>query len=191
MNIYKQIGKILLLSLFILVAARCDRDRRNPGWDYFPDMFYSNAYETYSVNENLHDGKTMLEPVEGTIPREMIPFQYGSSLEERTRAGRELRNPLEPGEENLVRGKEAYRIYCSSCHGEKGDGKGYLVTSGKYIYPVRTLIAGEIVDRPVGEIYHTITTGFGVMGAHGAQIQPEDRWKIIMYINEELQTETD
>jgi len=33
-----------------------------------------------------------------------------------------------------------------------------------------------------GEIFHTITLGFGSMGAHGAQIRPEDRWKIVLYI---------
>jgi hypothetical protein len=33
-----------------------------------------------------------------------------------------------------------------------------------------------------GEIYHTITLGFGSMGAHGAQIRPEDRWMLVLYI---------
>ena len=38
------------LTFFILLAlvmfsVSCDRDRNNPGWDFFPDMYYSKAYE--------------------------------------------------------------------------------------------------------------------------------------------------
>lgn len=40
---------------------------------------------------------------------------------------------------------------------------------------------------PRGEIFHVITVGFGVMGAHGPQIKQEDRWKIIEYIKVKLQ----
>ena len=80
--------------LLILAAASCDRDRKHPGWDYFPDMAYSNAYETYSPNEVFADGKTNQSPVEGTVSRDALPFAYGTSTEERTRAGRELINPV-------------------------------------------------------------------------------------------------
>jgi len=185
--IYSRKYGFLLLAGCLLVLTGCDRDRRNPGWDYFPDMFYSNAYETYSPNEILPGGTSMLVPVEGTIPREMIPFQYGASLEERTRAGRELTNPLEADQAAITSGKQLYGIYCASCHGEKGDGSGYLVTGGMYPYPVRTLVSAEMAVRPDGEIYHTVTRGFGVMGAHGAQVRPEERWQIVLFIKAELQ----
>ncbi|MFC2112409.1 c-type cytochrome [Bacteroidota bacterium] len=170
--------------LIVLLASACDRDRKHPGWDYFPDMAYSNAYETYSPNEVYKDGKTLQAPVEGTISRDALPFAYGPSLEERTRAGKELINPLEGTELNIARGKEVYTVFCSSCHGDMGDGKGQLFTSGVYKYPVRTLVSDEMLKRPDGEIYHTITLGFGVMGAHGFMIRPEDRWKAIMYVRE-------
>jgi len=41
---------------------------------------------------------------------------------------------------------------------------------------------------PDGEIYHVITSGYGVMGAHGSQIIPDDRWKIVLYVKDILQT---
>jgi len=183
----KTITRSFIVLLLILAAASCDRDRKNPGWDYFPDMVYSNAYETYSPNEVFADGKTNQSPVEGTISRDALPFAYGISTEERTRAGRELINPLEETEESLLRGREVYQAFCLHCHGDQGDGKGYLVTSGVYKYPVRTLISEEMKARPDGEIFHTITLGFGVMGPHGFMIHPEDRWKTIIYIRKELQ----
>ena len=82
-----------------------------------------------------------------------------------------------------------YGAFCANCHGEKGDGKGHLFTSGVYKYPVRTLVSEEMKQRPDGEIYHSITLGFGVMGAHGFMIRPEDRWKAILYIRKNLQTQ--
>ena len=175
---------ILVSMVVIFLASACDRDRKHPGWDYFPDMAYSNAYETYSPNTNYKDGKTLQAPVEGTISRDALPFAYGTSIEERTRAGKELINPLEGTKENLDRGKDVYNVFCISCHGDLGDGEGHLVSSGVYKYPVRTLVSDDMKNRPDGEIYHTITLGFGVMGAHGFMIRPEDRWKAIMHVRE-------
>jgi mono/diheme cytochrome c family protein len=183
MSVFRTIMAVLL----VVAAASCDRDRKHPGWDYFPDMAYSNAYETWSPNEIFTDGKTNQSPVEGTVSRDALPFSYGTSPEERARAGRELSNPLEATDDNLVRGSEVYKAFCMGCHGKKGDGQGHLVTSGVYKYPVRTLVSDEMKNRPDGEIFHSITLGFGVMGAHGFMIRPEDRWKAILYIRKELQ----
>jgi hypothetical protein len=44
-------------------------------------------------------------------------------------------------------------------------------------------ISGEsAVKLKDGEIYHTITLGIRSMGAHGSQIGPDDRWKLVLYI---------
>lgn len=179
--------KSIIALILVLSAASCDRDRKHPGWDYFPDMAYSNAYETYSPNEIFADGKTNQAPVEGTVSRDALPFGYGPSIEERIRAGRVLSNPMETTEDNLVRGQQVYEAFCMGCHGPRGDGQGHLVTSGVYKYPVRTLVSDEMKTRPDGEIFHTITLGFGVMGPHGFMIRPEDRWKSILYIRKALQ----
>jgi hypothetical protein len=40
-----------------------------------------------------------------------------------------------------------------------------------------------------GEIYHSVTLGFGSMGAHGSQIIPDDRWKLVLYLRQ-LQEES-
>lgn len=178
----------LVVGLAVLLVS-CDRDRKHPGWDYFPDMAYSNAYETWSPNPNYPDGKTLQSPVEGTVSRDALPFAYGPSTEERERAGRELVNPFEASAGNLERGAEIYRVFCASCHGDRGDGKGHLFTSGVYNYPVRTLVSDEMKNRPDGDIYHVISLGFGVMGAHGSMIRPEDRWNAVLYVRKLQQTQ--
>lgn len=172
----------LLLSL-----SGCDRDNNHPGYDYFPDMAYSQTFETNSVNPNFKDGKTMREPVKGTISRDFMAYPYQKTDEDRLLAGKTLKNPLAMDPKNLDRGKKVYQSYCIQCHGDMGDGKGFLFTSGKYPFPPASLVNDKMKAAPDGEIYHVVTVGFGIMGAHGSQIRPEDRWKTILYIRKELQ----
>jgi len=174
----------VLPILVLMLAVSCDRTKNDPGYTYFPDMTYSRAYETYSENPNFEDGKTMREPVEGTVPRGMIPFPYEKTDGDLARAGLELSNPLDPSEENLQRGKELFARMCQQCHGEKGDGQGFLYTSKLFIYPPTDLTSEQTVNRSDGEIYHVITVGRNVMGAHDAMVRPDDRWRIILYLRQ-------
>ncbi len=173
--------------LIFIITSSCDRTRSTTGWDYMPDMYYSEAYETNSPNENFEDGLTMRTPVEGTVPRGIVPFPYEKTDEDRVLAGKELTNPVEATAESIEKGNRAYHIFCVNCHGEQGNGQGYLFTSKRYPYPPANLVDDKVKALPDGELYHAITVGFGVMGAHGAMISQEDRWNIINYIREELQ----
>ena len=176
-------GFMTVILVFLLVnLAACNRDRNNPGWDYFPDMFYSTAYETNTKNPNFENGMTMRVPVAGTIPREFIPFEYTNDPESRKMAGEELVNPFLKSPETLSRGKLIYTTFCIGCHGIEGNGDGRLFTSGLYPLKPLTLSGESAVKLKDGEIYHTITLGIRSMGAHGSQIRPDDRWKLILYI---------
>jgi mono/diheme cytochrome c family protein len=178
---------ILIGSVISLALISCDRTRSTTGWDYMLDMYYSNAYESYTPNPNFEDSMTMRVPVEGTVPKGMIPFPYKKTDEELVAAGEALVNPLEATEENLAGGKEAFGVFCMDCHGEAGDGQGYLFTSQRYPYPPANLVSDKVKALKDGEIYHIITVGYGIMGAHGSMIGPDERWKIILYIRENLQ----
>ena len=179
---YILIGSVISIALF-----SCDRTRSTTGWDYMPDMYYSNAYESYTANPNFNDSMTMRVPVEGTVPQGMVPFAWEKTDEDRVAAGNALVSPLELSEENLAGGRAAYEVFCIDCHGEKGDGKGYLFTSQRFPYPPKDLTSDEVKALKDGEIYHVITVGYGIMGAHGAMISPEERWEIILYLRENLQ----
>lgn len=172
----------LLILVFVLVS--CDRHRNHPGWDYFPDMFYSTAYESYTENPNFDDGMTMRVPPEGAIPKDHVPFEYTLAEESRKRAGAELTNPFEPTGFNIQRGKESYEIFCIVCHGPTGAGDGTLAVSGLYPAKPRPIAGNGAAPLTDGEIYHTIILGFGSMGPHGSQVRPDDRWMIIHYIRD-------
>ncbi|WP_430814188.1 c-type cytochrome [Carboxylicivirga sp. RSCT41] len=178
-------------ALILIGVTSCDKDRNKPGYSYFPDMEQSQAYETYTSNPNWENGRTNQLPVEGTVPREMIPFDFEKTDVNRTWAGQELENPYTGDAAVLDEGKRLYDIYCLHCHGDMGDGKGHLYTSQKYLYLPADLNSEKIRTNPDGEIFQVITVGYGVMGAHGAQILPDERWKIVSYIREELHPKAD
>ncbi len=175
------------VALSVLVFASCDRTRIQKGYEYFPDMSQSLAFETYAPDTAMSNGITMQMPVLGSIPREMIPDQYPATPEGRLQAGKELICKLEADTANLARGKAMFNLFCENCHGTGGKGDGHLYTSGKYAMQPASLVSERMLAAPIGEVYHVITVGWNVMGAHGPQIRPDDRWKIALYVKNTLQ----
>jgi mono/diheme cytochrome c family protein len=177
---------IAMVGLIILMAS-CDRSREDRGYEYFPDMSYGIDYKTWSENPAMKDGRTMQRPVDGTVPRHMQPYPFTANFEGRELAGQNLRNPLENHNgEYLAQGQDLFTIFCANCHGVAGDGRGWLHTSGKYVIPPTNLLEQRIRNLPEGEIYHVISAGWGVMGPHASLITPEQRWKIVAYVQNVL-----
>ena len=75
------------------------------------------------------------------------------------------------------------------CHGEKGNGDGSLIATGKFPPPPSYVTGvssrgGNMRDLTDGKIYHTITYGINLMGPHATLVNPEERWKIVMYVHQ-------
>jgi mono/diheme cytochrome c family protein len=172
----------LLLVLSGLLLFSCDRQRNMRGYDFIPDMVYSRAYETYSENPNFKDSSSMRIPAANTVPRGFLPFRYTNDTTSRLKAGKELANPFPASAEVLERGKLIFTTFCIHCHGKRGAGDGFLFTSGLYPLQPKSLSGETAAKLKDGEIYHTITLGIRSMGAHGSQIRPDDRWKLVIYI---------
>src|ERR1700761_203252 len=65
--------KSIVVAGLVLISglASCDSGdlRRDPGHAYTPDMYYSVAYDAYTINPNFSDSLTSRPPVAGTIAR--------------------------------------------------------------------------------------------------------------------------
>ncbi|MBK6965884.1 MAG: cytochrome c [Bacteroidales bacterium] len=186
----KLITALAALFGILLLGTSCDRTRNDKGYEYFPDMVHSLAYETYAVNPAMADSQAMRLPAENTISREIIPYAYPNTPEGRLQAAAELINPIEATPENIKRGKEQFNIFCLGCHGELGNGDGYLFTSGRFAIKPASLISEKMLAMPDADIYHVISVGFNTMGAHAHMIRPDDRWKIALFVKNELQKNT-
>jgi mono/diheme cytochrome c family protein len=174
--------RILVLLLTGAIIWSCDRQKNMRGYDFIPDMVYSQAYETYSNNPNFKDSMTMRVPVNGTVPRGFTPFRYTIDSLSWVKAGNELVNPFLPTDDVLARGKLIFTTFCIGCHGVHGKGDGQLYSSGLYPLKPKDISGAPIAILKDGQIFHTITLGFGSMMPHGAQIRTDDRWKLVLYV---------
>ncbi|MCF8233659.1 MAG: cytochrome c [Bacteroidales bacterium] len=188
MKLKRYIFNLLAAAGLLIMITSCDHDRNHPGWVYMPDMMYSVPYDAYSPNPVFSDSITMQPPVKGTIARGRKPYPFERTFQGQQQAGKELENQLEVSEDILREGKRQYDIFCAICHGEQGKGEGHLYTSKLFPAKPTSLVDDYVQNKPDGEIYHVITLGSlsGLMGAHGPQIKPEDRWKIVHYVKHEL-----
>ncbi|HZV71773.1 MAG TPA: cytochrome c [Saprospiraceae bacterium] len=132
---------------------------------------------------------------EGSIaytPNGSVPYYYADTEEERSRAMKEIvQNPFPITQEGLDRGKILYNIYCGICHGEKGDGQGYLVRdadpvkgipAGVYPAAPANFLLDTFVHASTGRFYHAIMRGKNVMGSYADKLSYLERWEVIHYI---------
>lgn len=80
----------------------------------------------------------------------------------------------------LQRGQERFRIYCTECHSELGDGNGMVVQRGFPSPPSYHI--DRLRDAPTQHFYDVMTNGYGVMYSFAYRVQPADRWAIAAYI---------
>lgn len=171
--------------------------------------YYNN---TWGSKEDYHKMAQPRKPVSGTIARGSaggsvasdmtnaisvpsngaVPYYYGDTDDERLRATAEIiQNPLKITTAGLLEGKLLYDINCGICHGDKGDGAGYLVRDpnpatgdegGKYPVQPANFLLEEFLAASNGRYYHAIEYGKNLMGSYKDKLSYEERWNVIHYI---------
>lgn len=173
------------LALALAAAAGCgEDDGTRPNYEYMPDMVSSPAYDSFAPNPVTRDGRTLMAPPRGTVPRGYEPLHFGPGPAEAARAGRELTAPIPGGPLVRERGEIAFHRWCSPCHGAEGQGDGLVAR--KFPRPP-SLTADHARALPDGQIFHVISFGQGVMPSYSQQITPRDRWILQRHVRE-LQT---
>ncbi|MFF5384059.1 c-type cytochrome [Pedobacter suwonensis] len=189
MNKNKFVYTAFLAIAFAATFSAC-KDKRSTGLEYARNMYDPIAYNPDQPNKNFKDGKTAQLPPAHTKPVGFTEYdEYPNTKEGYEAAGASMVNPLPVDTVNLAQGKHLFTVFCSPCHGDKGDGQGHLVKiekfSGVPAYQTGSSSrGGNMVDLTAGKIYHTITYGVNNMGSHASQISPTDRWKVVMYVQQ-------
>ena len=174
----KNIKNIYIVFLFLMMVSCFDSSK--PNYQFFPQMYDSAGYDTYSESDAFPNGIEAQLPVEGTISRGWEPYEYEDTNEGYENAKLNLLSPIKVSKESLENGKKLYEIYCSVCHGSKGDGQGILMKREVYL-GVPSYIDREIT---VGSIYHVLMYGKNAMGSHAGQINELERWQVSQYVME-------
>lgn len=186
-------------SIAVAVSAlfgSCTREADSPGYEYMPDLYRSPSVETngkkswsdsilvngkWVANDTVRMGNML--PPEGTIPVGFTPFPYPNTPVGDSLAGMFWNNPLQHGDAIEEEGKVLYERYCIYCHGAKGDGAGKLVEEGKF--SSRPTAYADLFQQNKlsdGHVYYVITYGKNMMGSYASQLSPEERWKVITYV---------
>ncbi|MDJ0645099.1 MAG: cytochrome c [Flavobacteriaceae bacterium] len=185
----KSFIKIIAVFVIVLTCSSCvDKQKRQVQYMADTDMYTPVGYETYG--ETADGEASVRKPVEGTIARGQVPYDYPDSQTGYEAARDSLRSPLkiqlptdsiaQVSKKDMDNGKYLYGIYCAACHGDKGDGQGSLAQNGKI------LGVPNYKDRDIteGSIYHVLMYGKGIMGSHSSQINAKERWQITHYVEE-------
>jgi mono/diheme cytochrome c family protein len=190
MNKIKILGTMAAVITSSIVISSCS-DKRSTGWEYAPNMYEHLAYDPDQKNDNFKDGKTAQLPPPGTTPIGFVRFDYPNTKDAYEKAGLEVKSTLPQTQANYAEGKILFEHFCSPCHGVSGQGDGLVVAHGfpappSYSKGVSSR-GGNMKDLTDGKIYHTITYGVNAMGSYASQLDPTERWKVIMYVHH-LQT---
>ncbi len=196
------IRHILLIVLGISIWS-CKAKNDFQGLEYAPNMYHSVPYEGlsqitdedegmwlsnredglgefFNSNPNNPNNMNMREPVANTVKRSangLLPYRIHKDSVEY--AGRVLVNPMDSTAEIVAEGKALYSVYCTTCHGETGQGDGLV---GKVFLGVPAYNLGRVKELPEGQVFHTITYGRGRMMSHASQVSVDERWKITRYV---------
>ncbi|WP_310379401.1 cytochrome c [Flavobacterium sp.] len=173
----KRVYKITLLFGITILVASC-HSNLEPNYQYFPNMYESVGYETYSESKAFNNGKEGQLPVTGTVNRGFEVYEYENSTAGYELAKANLKSPLDSIGRNSEEGKALFEIYCISCHGASGNGKGKLVEREKF------LGVPSYKDRVIteGSVFHVVTFGLNSMGSHANQLNAHERWLVSDYV---------
>jgi len=161
------------------------------------DHFISFYYKTNSLPNSINGldsgaNSNVLYPVQGTIKRQNYK---SATLSNETKKDQKLLiydlpkdsialaqnlvNPVDSSDAVLRDGKRLYINNCKHCHGAKGQGDGKVADQYNGVADY-TSQSNKILSA--GHIFHVITHGKGTMWSHKSMTTPEDRWKIVRYV---------
>ncbi|MBL7884580.1 MAG: cytochrome c [Bacteroidia bacterium] len=184
-KVTKIISLMALVGCVAISVTSCQKhDSNSPGVEFMPDMYRSPSLESnlFDVVKNV-DGTfdtvpSNRKPVAGTIARGYMPYAYANTAEGYELSAT-LRNPIERNDKNVKEGEQLYGKFCGHCHGTTGEGDGLV---GGKLPGAPPSYKTVLKTLPEGKIFHSITYGKGLMGAHASQLSQEERWKVTLYV---------
>jgi mono/diheme cytochrome c family protein len=195
-----------------LGGCRGDREDKPPR-QFFPDLDDQPKWDPQGQTDFFVDGRTMRPTVPGTVAFSRMgpvpeddwaepwqrerddflrdnPLYYEGKTGEGTYAAY---MPVEVTADLISRGQERFNIFCATCHGYTGDGKGLV--GNQWSYPLPNFHDAKYKDREQqtgkdGYIYHVAR--YGIAGANPGDplkmpgykhaLNARDSWAVVAYI---------
>ena len=177
-------NKILNIFIIILFIACQGMPSKKTPIHLNPNMDNQERFDAQE-KQYFYDDTSIKKrnPVEGTIAQGYLKddnpqFYYGTiNGPSDSIYVKKVSDIISVDEKLIKRGQERFNIYCSVCHGYKGDGKGLVPKKDKYNLIPRSLYDETLDDKNDGYFFHVITNGKNNnnMPSYAHQIIPEDR----------------
>ncbi len=195
-------------ALAVLPACRGDRSK-NPPRQFLPDMDDSPKWNPQSQSDFFADGRTMRQPVQGTVPfgrfdfdpsqtwAQSLPAAFSDHRKDllkvdssfyfgRDEAGEVVdRIPVAVTSDLLALGQERFNIFCSVCHGYYGNGQGTVGV--RWMNLPANFHDDKYKDRSAetgkdGHLFEVVRNGFNTMPGYAHAISESEAWAIVGYI---------
>jgi mono/diheme cytochrome c family protein len=162
----------------------------------------------YGTATLLPEGMTMQRAPDGTLPFDTVlgpsllvngsteppagwtiadariepPALTGAARPSRTAGGSYAdRVPIPIDRPLLERGRERFEVFCAACHGILGDGASIVSLQMALRKPPSLLVPPASTD-PIGEVFQTIVSGYGLMPSYRVQLSVRDAWAVVAYL---------
>ncbi len=165
----------------------------NPPVEIQPNLDHQFKAIPQSPNTFFADGKSLREPVEGTVARGTQVYTLGAGdIDAAETQNVEPANLPKDSEFLLSRGQNRFNTFCSPCHGFNGySPKSKISLRGWAGIPALALSdsakqGGEAEPNATqlsnARIFHIISVGQNLMPGYADKIDAIDRWAIIRYL---------
>ena len=174
-------------ALVLLALSGCARGctSSRPPIHLNPNMDVQPRYEPQAASAFFYDGAEMRPPVAGTVARGELRDQR-AVLDGQGRAAAPSSPRFADARSTMpccARGQQRFDIYCARLprQGRRRQGHPLRARQGADgVLPRPTACA----QMPDGQIFDTITNGFGLMPSYRYPIPVRDRWAIIVHLRE-------
>ncbi len=143
------------------------------------DMHNQPRYKPLAGTDFFSDGRSARPVIDGTVARGHLRTDTARFT---GKAGDQdvAMFPFPITRDDLARGQQRYRIFCTPCHGELGDGNGMIVKRGFKQPP--TYHSARLKKIEIGHFFDVVTNGYGAMPSYASRVPVDDRWRIAAYI---------
>lgn len=170
-----------------LVAEARATKSRQPRLHLIRDMDSQPRVQAQQAFPHFPDGRGSRPQLPGTVAVER-------SLDEHLMTGRHAGEPASTFPPSFVidrkamtTGRQGFDTYCAPCHGLVGDGDGMIaqrageLAQGTWV-PPSDLNQDYLRQQPIGQLFVSVTDGVRTMPRYDHLLEPEDRWRILLYL---------
>ena len=169
---------IVLFSFALFFSCWRGKPEERPPIHLVRDMDSQPKYRAQSSSPFFNDGSAMREPIPGTVRQNELYadsiYYYG--IDPR---GKPVQSPIPRTAASRLQGGQNY-VFCSPCHGPRGDGQGVIIPYG--FTPPPSFFQDHLIKMTDGEIFVAISNGIRNMPSHKSQLSVLDRWLIVHHL---------